>query len=37
MRLGEDVEVVPMFTTSEEAKKGPSTSMIRYYPWDYLR
>lgn len=30
------VEVVPMFTSDTEANKGPSTSIVRYYPRDYL-
>ena len=29
-------EFVPMFTSNDEAKKGPSASIIRYYPQDYL-
>lgn len=30
------VETVPMFTSTEEANKGPSASMMRFYPQDYL-
>lgn len=30
------VETVPMFTSNEEANKGPGASMIRFYPQDYL-
>lgn len=30
------VETVPMFTSAEEANKGPSASMMRFYPQDYL-
>lgn len=30
------VETVPMFTSDEEAAKGPSASMVRFYPQDYL-
>lgn len=30
------VEFVPMFTSNTEANKGPSTSIVRYYPQDYL-
>ncbi len=29
-------EFVPMFTSNDEANKGPSASIIRYYPQDYL-
>ena len=29
-------EFVPMFTSIDEANKGPSASIIRYYPQDYL-
>lgn len=29
-------EFVPMFTSNDEANKGPSVSIIRYYPQDYL-
>lgn len=29
-------EFVPMFTSNEEVQKGPSASIIRYYPQDYL-
>lgn len=30
------VEFVPMFTSNEEVNKGPSASIIRFYPQDYL-
>lgn len=30
------IEYVPMFTSNDEANKGPHTSIIRYYPQDYL-
>lgn len=30
------VEFVPMFTSNDEVNKGPSTSVIRFYPQDYL-
>ena len=30
------VEFVPMFTSNDEANKGPSASLIRFYPQDYL-
>ena len=30
------VETVPMFTSNEEANKGPGASLIRFYPQDYL-
>lgn len=30
------IETVPMFTSNEEANKGPSASMVRFYPQDYL-
>ena len=30
------IEFVPMFTSNEEANKGPSASIIRFYPQDYL-
>lgn len=29
-------EFVPMFTSNDEVNKGPSASIIRYYPQDYL-
>lgn len=29
-------EFVPMFTSNEEVNKGPSASIIRFYPQDYL-
>lgn len=31
-----DVEFVPMFTSNDEVNKGPSASIIRFYPQDYL-
>lgn len=34
--LDDSTEVVPMFTSSKEAHKGPSASTIRYYPQDYI-
>ena len=30
------VEFVPMFTSNDEVNKGPSASIIRFYPQDYL-
>ena len=30
------IETVPMFTSTEEANKGPSASMMRFHPQDYL-
>lgn len=30
------IEFVPMFTSNEEVNKGPSASIIRFYPQDYL-
>ena len=30
------VEVVPMFTSNEEASGGMNTSLVRFYPQDYL-
>ena len=32
----DDVEIVPMFTSDEEARKGPSVLFNRFYPQDYL-
>lgn len=34
--LDDGTVLIPMFTTKEEAEKGDSTSLIRYYPQDYL-
>lgn len=31
-----DEEIVPMFTSSEQAHKGPSVNITRLYPQDYL-
>lgn len=31
-----DEEIVPMFTSSEQAHKGPDANIIRLYPQDYL-
>lgn len=31
-----DEEVVPMFTSSEQANKGPTVNITRLYPQDYL-
>lgn len=31
-----DEEIVPMFTSSEQANKGPTVNIIRLYPQDYL-
>lgn len=36
LELENDVEVVPMFTSNDEANKGPSASLIRFHPQDYL-
>lgn len=36
MTLESGTEFVPLFTSTEELKKGPSTSTARYYPQDYL-
>ena len=36
LKLENGVEFVPMFTSNDEAKKGPSASIIRFYPQDYL-
>lgn len=36
LKLEGDVEVVPLFTSSEEVNKGQSVSTMRYYPSDYL-
>lgn len=30
------IEFVPMFTSNDEVNKGPSASIIRFYPQDYL-
>lgn len=30
------VEFVPMFTSNDEVNKGPSASIVRFYPQDYL-
>lgn len=30
------VEFIPMFTSNDEVNKGPSASIIRFYPRDYL-
>ena len=29
------VEIVPMFTSNDEANKGPNASVVRLYPQDY--
>lgn len=34
--LDDGTVLIPMFTTKEEAEKGGSTSLIRYYPQDFL-
>ena len=34
--LDDGTELIPVFTSDEEAKKGGATSLIRYYPHDYL-
>lgn len=34
--LNDETELISMFTSNEEAEKGGSTSLIRYYPQDYL-
>ena len=36
MTLEDGVELVPMFTSSDEARKGPKTAIIRLYPQEYL-
>ena len=36
LKLEGDIEVVPLFTSSEEVNKGQSVSTMRYYPSDYL-
>ena len=36
LTLESGVEFVPMFTSNEEVNKGPSASIIRFYPQDYL-
>lgn len=36
MAFDNDTEVVPMFTSNDEAQKGPDVSVIRFYPHDYL-
>ena len=37
MTLEDGVELVPMFTSRDEARKGPKTSIIRLYPQEYLQ
>lgn len=32
----EGAEFIPMFTSNDEVNKGPSASVIRFYPQDYL-
>lgn len=34
--LEDEAEMIPAFTSEEEARKGGATSLIRYYPKDYL-
>lgn len=34
--LENGVEIVPMFTSNDEANKGPNASVVRLYPQDYL-
>ena len=36
MTLEDGMEFIPLFTSSDEARKGPSASVIRLYPQDYL-
>lgn len=36
LTLESGIEIVPMFTSNDEANKGPSASIIRFYPQDYL-
>lgn len=36
LKLEGDIEVVPLFTSTEEVNKGQSVSTMRYYPSDYL-
>lgn len=36
LKLEGDIEVVPLFTSTEEVNKGQSVSTMRYYPADYL-
>lgn len=36
LSLENGVETVPVFTSDEEADKGPDASMVRFYPQDYL-
>lgn len=36
LELENDMEFVPMFTSNDEANKGPSASLIRFHPQDYL-
>ncbi len=36
LTLDDGTEIIPAFTSDEEANKGPKSSIIRYYPINYL-
>ncbi len=36
VQVKDDLVVIPAFTSREETEKAPVTSVIRYYPVDYM-